>query len=352
MKIQFRKILHIFIAVLLLIISVSCTSTKTLTIEIPSKGKKELPMDIQSLTLVNRTVDNSYTDLHTDSLQRIFYKQNFKLDTIIKDVQAVDTTLKALGELLFESGRYDFVIPENRFLEFEKNSFLNTEMPAEQIRQLCETYSTDAVLSLDHFKTQVITNYEKDSFFDQLMNGFSSYSYAEMAVIYEALFRVYEPIQGKVLLREFMRDTIVWEDANKTTGALFRGFTPVKSALSEAGIATALDFSDIISTSWRESRRIYFYKGDADLKHGTQLVDDGEWESALALWKDIAEKSKSKSVRSKAEFNIAVGYELQGNLNEAINWALKSYNSMYRPVTYNYLEILKRRKNDLKKQQP
>ncbi len=256
-----------------------------------------------------------------------------------------------MGELLFESGRYDFVIPENRFLEFQRNSFLSSEMQAEQIKELCETYNTNAVLSLDHFKTQVITNYDKDSFFDQLINGFESYSYAEMAIIYEALFRVYEPVNGRVILREFMRDTIVWEDANKTTGALFRSFTPVKSALCEAGIATALDFSDVVSTSWRESRRVYFFKGDADLKHGALLVEDDEWESALALWKEIAEKSKSKSTRSKAEFNIAVGYELQGNLNEAINWALNSYNTMYRPVTYNYLEILKRRKNDLKKQQ-
>jgi len=352
MKIRLRKIVHFVIAGFVFIGLISCTSTKTLTIEIPQKGKKELPANIQSLTLVSRTVNNSYTDLDSDSLQRIFYKQNFKLDTIIKDIQAVDTTLRALGELLFESGRYDFVIPENRFLEFKKNSFLTTEMPVEQVSEICETYNTDAVLALDHFKTQVITTYDKDSFFDQLVNGFSSYSYAEMVIIYEALFRVYEPNEGKVLLREFMRDTIIWEDASRTTRELFRDFTPVKSALSEAGIATALDFSDVISTSWRENRRIYFFKGDPELKHGAQLVENGEWESALMLWKDIANKSKSKSVRSKAEFNIAVAYELQGNLNESINWAVKSYNSMYRPATYNYLEILKRRKNNLKKQQP
>jgi hypothetical protein len=350
MKIQFRKIAYISTTVLLLIISVSCISTKTITIEIPQQGKKELPVDIQSLTLVNRSVDDSYTDLDADSLQRIFYKQNFKLDTIVKDIQSVDTTLKALGELLFESGRYDFVIPENRFLEFQRNSFLSMEMPMEEVKDLCETYNTDAVLSLDHFKTRVITHYSKDSFFDQLINGFSSYSYAEMTIIYEALFRIYDPVQEKVLLREFMRDTILWEDAQRTTSTLFNGFTPVKSALSEAGIAVALDFSDMISTNWEESRRSFFYKGDSELKHGAQLVENDEWESAIAIWKDLAEKSKSKSTRSKAEFNIATGYELQGNLNEAITWALKSYHTMYRPLTYNYLEVLKRRKNELKKQ--
>ena len=80
------------------------------------------------------------------------------------------------------------------------------------------------------------------------------------------------------------------------------------------------------------------------------MIENNEWEPAMALWKDLAEKSNSKSTRSKAEFNIAIGYELQGNLNEAITWALKSYNTMYRTLTYNYLEVLKRRKNELKKQ--
>jgi len=351
MEVYLKKIIYFLVAGLILITSVSCTSTRTLTIEIPQQGKKELPSDIQSLTLISRTVDTSYTNLDSDSLQRIFFKQNFTLDTIIKDIQSVDTTIKALGELLFESGRYDFVIPENRFLDVHRNSFLSIELSPDRVKELCETYNTDAVLSLDHFKTQVITNYDKDSFFDQLVNGFTAYSYAEMAIIYEALFRVYDPVKERVILREFMRDTIIWEDADRTTTALFRKFTPVKSALSEAGIAVALDFSDIIGTTWRQSRRIYFYKGDSDLKNASLLIDDGNWEPAMALWKNLAEKSSSKSVRSKAEFNVAIAYELQGNLDEAINWALKSYETMYRPVTYNYLEILKRRRNDLKKQQ-
>ena len=36
---------------------------------------------------------------------------------------------------------------------------------------------------------------------------------------------------------------------------------------------------------------------------------------------------------------------MQGNLDEAIRWGLKSYETMFRPVTYRYLEILKARKS-------
>lgn len=349
MKFLFRKINIVLSIAVWIVISTSCVSTKSLVIEIPVQSKKELPESIQSLTLVNRTVDNTYTNLDSDSLQKIFYKQRFNLDTVINDIQAADTTIKALGELLYESGRYDFVIPENRFLDFEKNSFLTAEMPWQEVKDICETYNTDAVLSLDHFKTKVAASFEKVNYYDRIADGFEVASSAGMTIVYEALFRVYDPSQEKVLIREFVRDTIAWEDADFSTTVLFRRFTPVKEGLSEAGIAIALDFSEMISTTWRSERRNFFIKGDNNLKHAADLINNEDWSPAMALWKDTADKSRSKSTKSKAEFNIAVGYELQGDLNNAISWGLKSYDTMYRTVTYNYLEILKRRRNEIKK---
>jgi len=351
MNFIFRKI-HLSIgAALLLAFFTSCISSKSLLIEIPVQARKELPTSIQSLTLVNRTVDSSFTNLKTDSLQRLFYNQSFRYDTVIKDIQASDTTLKALGELLFESGRYDFVIPENRFLAFEKNAFLTKEMPWAEVKETCEVFNTDAVLSLDHFKTRVSTDFKKIIHHDSYSDQFEDVSTAEMKVIYEALFRVYDPQTEKVLVREFIRDTIMWEDAEYTTKALFRRFTPVKAALSEAGIAIALDFSEIISTSWRPEQRIFFIKGDDNLKQAALLIENQKWDAAMALWKQTAAESKSKSLKSKAEFNIAVGYEMTGELNQAISWGLKSYDTMYRMITYEYLEILEKRRKELKLEQ-
>ncbi len=346
----FSKIANLASVILLIFISFSCISTKQLHIEIPQKSKKELPGNIQSLLLVARMVDDTYTNLDADSLQRIFYNQKFNYDTIINDIHTVDTTLKALGELLFESGRYDFVIPEYRFLEFKRNSFITAEMPWDEVKTLCDIFETDAILSLDYFKTRVSTGYQKENFFDPGNNSFFAQSQAQMMISYEALFRVYDPIGEKIIFREFIRDTIIWEDSDSSAGVLFNRFTPVKNALSEAGIAIAIDLSGEISSIWREEKRSYFARGDANLKQAAQLVNAGQWGSAIALWKDTAEKTNSKSLKSKAEFNIALGYELNGDLDASIEWALKSYNTMYRTNTYNYLETLKRRKNVINNQ--
>ncbi|HSH20815.1 MAG TPA: DUF6340 family protein, partial [Draconibacterium sp.] len=308
------------------------------------------PERIQSLLLVARVVDESYTDLETDSLQRIFYKQSFNYDTIVKDIQMVDTTLKALGELLFESGRYDFVIPENRFLDFEETAFIAKEMSWEEIKILCETYKTDAVLSLDYLKTKVFTTYNKNSDFDIRNSSFINFVEAQMKISYDALFRVYDPFEEKILLRKIMRDTIYWEDADYTINELFNRFTPVKTALTETGIAIALDLSGDICPYWKNEKRTYFASGSSNMKLATPLINSGQWEPAIELWKDIAKKTNSKSLKSKAEFNIALGYEMLGDLDSSIEWALQSYETMYRTNTVNYLETLKRRKNNINNQ--
>lgn len=339
----------LILPILILFIS-SCTSIKIVPIELPKKGKNELPESIQSMVLVNRTLDEKYTDLSADSLQRIFYKKNFTTDTVIFDKTAVDTTLKALGELLFESGRYDFVIPEQRFLDFEKNAFFSNKMTWEEAKQLCETYSTDAVLSIDLFGTRVVTNFDKDSYFDTGQNTFISISEAQMAVIYQALFRIYDPYTEKVLVQETFADTLVWENMALSTRELFRDFTPVKQALTEAGIALAIDFSEKISTTWIPQNRGFYVKGDKQLAEAGTFIDAGEWQKAIKIWENLANNSSSESTKSKAEFNLAVAYEIQGDIDLAIDWGLKSYNTMYRTLTYQYLELLESRKKTLEKE--
>ncbi len=330
----------------------SCVTTQSLTIEIPEKASKELPATIQSLTLVNRTVDNNYQNLESDSLQKVFYQKNFDLDTTIYDLQAVDTTLKVLGELLFESGRYDYVIPVDRFLDFRRNSFLSYEMDWDEVKELCETYKTDAVLSMDYYKTTVNTDYNRETYYEPLSDNIITAAVAEMNINYEIMFRIYDPVQEKVLLRELVRDTLYWEDVDLSPSRLFADFTTVKQALSEAGIAAALDFSDMISTQWRRESRKYFSSGPSDLEHGANLAKNGEWEAAIAVWKELEERSESKSIKSKIQYNIALGYEILGDIDQAISWGVKSYETMFRQQTYYYLETLQKRKNEIKSQTP
>ncbi|PIF06422.1 MAG: hypothetical protein CSA36_01675 [Draconibacterium sp.] len=329
---------------------VSCATTQQLIIEIPQPAKQSIPERIQSMTLISRAVDDSYTNSEADSLQRTFYKHRFNYDTIINDFQAVDTTLKAMGNLLFETGRFDYVIPEKRFLKAKKNAFITREMPWNEVKNLCETFNTDALISIDHFKTRVETNYSKESGFNPLEVSFYSVAVAKMYVYYETLIRIYDPLEEKIIMRKLLQDTLFWEDYDSSVSELFNRFTPVKNALLEAGIAIALDFTDEIGPMWRQETRQFYAKGNASLRQAAPLARNGQWNTAVSIWKKILEEPGSKSVKARTEYNLALACELTGNIDEAIQWATKSYNTMFSVITYQYLETLKRRKNEIKNQ--
>ncbi len=347
MKIRMKHTVYSTLFFILVFLSFSCVPTRSLIVDIPQPAKKELPPEVQSLTLVSQVIDEKYTDLHSDSLQKIFYQSRFDLDTAIYDIQMADTTLKALGELLFESGRYDYVIPEARFLRASSDARPAPELNWKDAAAISETFETDAVLSLDYLKTHVITDLNSDTYYNPYENSYHSAVGAEMKISFEALFRIYYPKQKKVLLREFIRDTLYWGDNDATVRSLFNRFTPVKQALTETGIVIALDLSEKIAVRWQPERRRYFITGNRKLRQGDQMALDGNWESAIAVWKETAENAGSNSLKSKAQLNVALGYEILGDIDQAISWALKSYETMYRPLTYEYLKMLEQRKIEL-----
>ena len=343
----FKHIRSIAALLVSALFAVSCMPTRSIIVDVPQPAQKELPASVQSLTLVSQAVDETYSDLQTDSLQKLFYEQRFNLDTVIFDVQMADTTLKALGELLYESGRYDYVIPEARFLRASSNKRPAPELSWSDAAALAETFETDAVLSLDYLKAHVTTEYGNNTYYNPYDETFNSAVNAKMKIEYEAFFRIYFPEQKQVLLAEYIRDTLYWDDADTSVKRLFSRFTPVKQALTEAGIAIALDLSDKIAVRWKPERRKYFVSGNSQLRQGDLAAASGDWQKALSLWEEAARETASKSVKSKAQLNIALGYEILGNIDQAIDWALKSYETMYRPLTYEYLETLNRRKNEL-----
>ncbi len=333
----------------LLIIISSCTSVNYVRVQLAQPSKEELPKDIQSILLVNRAVDTLYQNYIEDSLQVSFYRQTFNVDTLLYDSLAADTTMRALGELLYESGRYDIVIPENRFLPHEKNKYFSTEMSWEEVSQLCSDFNTDVVLSLDHLGMRATTQYSRETLYDRLNDRYFKGYFARMAVRYSSLFRVYDPLKKEVVNRAFLSDTLVWEEFGMSNRELFGKMTSVKDALVETGISIALDYSGKLAPSWKTDTRMYYLSTNEKFVQAHHAVQSNDWEKALTLWKEVSENEGSKSLISKAQFNAAVTHEILGNFDKAYEWGTKSYKTQYKAVTYNYLLKLKQRREQLKR---
>lgn len=344
-----KFILYLFTVFMFGICAISCkTSFVSLKIENYKPAPEELPTDIQSLTLMNRSMNNQFSNFNEDSLQNYFYRNNYQLSKIILDSAACDTTLKALAALMFESGRYDVVIPvERNFKRSQPFYQIPDTLSEEQVNQICKEYNTDGLMVLDRFSTKVMADYSAAKEQQYGMDPTIS-RYATLDLNYYAFFRIYKAGQKGVVKTIEINDTIYWENSDYTVDRLFRGIPTVKQALISAGIKIALDVDDRISPDWIPADRGYFiFKTKND--KGQQYMKNDSVAEAEKYWSELAQ-SKNKGIRSKAEFNMALANELNGNLDSAIQWGVKSYYSLYRHQTEAYLKKLQARKQTLESQ--
>jgi hypothetical protein len=330
------------------IIIISCKSNfAIITIENSNPVKEELPSDIQSITLMNRSMNDQFQNYRKDSLQLYFYRKGYQLSENVLDSEASDTTIRSLAGLLFDSGRYDVVVPVERNMKRElSNELLPDTLNPEVVKKICTDYNTDALMVLERFTTKPMADYTPEKSLNTT-NGFNYYYYASLDLGYNAFFRIYKPGK-KTLIKEIeLKDTISWESADNSQVRMFGKIPSIKQALINAGIKIALDVDEKISPTWTSEKRGYFLFKNTDDK-GQQLMSENNYAEAGKYWAELAQ-STNKKIRSKAEYNLALISELDGNIDGAIDWGLKSFYSYYRYQTETYLKKLESRKKSIQK---
>lgn len=327
----------------------SCSQFQTIVIENKQPPKIQVPDEIQSLTLMNRGLTKEFHNFNEDSLQRYFYRKEFDVKTYVLDSLASDTCLQAIGELLYESGRFDIVIPTDRNIHRE-SEYYRIEQPLnwDYVDDICKTYNTDALLVMEKYVNRVNSSFQAEV--DQIYpDGKAKYSYfyATYDVMYDSFFRLYYPAKKEIVGQFFINDTIFWENGDVDQRTLFKNLGSIKKGLIDTGIRVALDLDEYISPSWIPDKRGVFTIDKKNSEEKT-LIANAEWQKLTAYWLPLTENKNSK-IRSKAEYNMALASELDGRIDDAIQWARKSYLSSFRNQTNVYLDKLKKRKAELLK---
>ena len=99
-----------------------------------------------------------------------------------------------------------------------------------------------------------------------------------------------------------------------------------------------------LSPSWTWVNRTYFKKGSREIRMANNLIRRGHWQLAEKQLESVLNHPKRKT-RGRAMYNMAIVYEGQGRLSNAIEMAEKSaFEAQIRPA-YTYINTLKNRQN-------
>jgi hypothetical protein len=88
--------------------------------------------------------------------------------------------------------------------------------------------------------------------------------------------------------------------------------------------------------------RDYFVKGTNNFKIAKRRAQLGKWDEAAELWERETTNHKMK-IAGRANYNMAIISEINGDLETAKSWAQKSYEDYNNKLGLRYVRILENR---------
>jgi len=328
-----KMILFVFISFSIF----SCSSLKNIAIEVAVPPEYPIGEDIQSLVLLNRSMTNGFTNIEIDSLEKILVRNKMLMDTVFQDSIAADTVIQVAAQELFESGRFDVVVPVERIIVRTDSEELARPLDINFINEICADFKVDGVLILESFVEQLKTKYGINN-----IAGSTEYN-STIDVTYFSEWRLYRPHNLKPVIRFQVGDSIFWGVSNYSFENVYKQMPRTKEALIGGGIASGIKMAGYICPKWVNQTRFYYLTGKSEIDAAVPFIKNNKWEEAAAIWGKYA-ANPSKTIKSKVEFNLAVAAEMNGDLDLAIEWGIKSYKTRYTKTVEVYIKALDNKK--------
>jgi len=291
--------------------------------------------DIQTLVLLNRGINTQFSNIQTDSLEKILINRRMSLEAVFRDSTAADTIIRVAAQAIFNSGRFDVVIPkEPNIIRYDYDDITNP-LDSSDISSICKEYNVDAVLILESFAEKLATKY----YFKPEYGSYGNVYSATTDIAYNAQWRFYRSGIHNSVYRFQVRDSIFWQNSSHSLPELYEQMPRTKEALIGGGIASGMKMAEFICPNWLNQTRHYFVTGKKEIDVAIAFLKENKWEDAADIWSKYA-LIKSKRIRSEVEFNLALAAEMAGNLELAIEWGLKSFKTNYSQAAEVYLRNL------------
>ncbi len=327
----------------LLFILTSCLSMGKISIQVSMPPLNAIPNEIQSVVLMNRSMTDSFSNLNQDSLENLFIQKKLVLDQLLLDSLAADTTLKALGNAMYESGRFDVMIPQLRNLTNGNLSHLTKSPPLRlpEVNQICNEFKADALICLENFYEHVSSSYQIG--YDRMTEYGSTKEYTIfIQIAYHSKWKLYQPGEKLKVAGFEVKDTIYWERTGTTLQETYEKLPTIKEALLSGAVENGQAFSGYISPGWQEQKRSYFITNNKEADKAIGFINDNNWKEAENIWMKFANEV-STALRSQVQYNLALSAEMNGDLKGAVQWAEKSFKSKYSKAAEDYIKLLNNR---------
>jgi hypothetical protein len=325
--------------VLILILITSC-KTNQLFLNVVEPAPVTLSPAIKKAGVINRSVPTDETRI-LDILDKALSLEGVNLD---KD--GAEQSIKGLSDELMNNRRFDEVKTLSD-IDFRtpKLGLFPVPLSWEIVNKVCRETGTDALFSLEMYDTDTRISYSNRKVdikgpLGVIIPGIEHQ--ADMETIVKTGWRIYDPA-NQVIADEFNHiESIVFTGKGINPLVAVAGLIGRKQAIQEVSNKGGHGYAMRLLPFELRVMRDYFVKGTYNFKIAKRRAQNGNWNEAADLWQKETSNPKRK-VAGRANYNMAIINEINGQLEDALTWAMKSYEDYNIKLAREYVRILKNR---------
>jgi tetratricopeptide (TPR) repeat protein len=321
-----NRIILVF-AVLLILLSGCGASRISFDVLVPAI--RTVPAEIKSVTIMNRSFPEN---IEANRLEGFLTGEGLDQDTL-----ATQYVLRGLDESLRGSARFKVIKASELYTGSGIGTLLPEALPWETVNYLCDKYNTDALVALEAYDSDfVITGAAVGSDLLDLQ--------ARGLVTVNCGFRMYYPTSRSILDEFMFMHRMDWGTGGFSIVAAADAIINRKRAIENASLEAGSLYGNRLTPDWIYISRDYFKrgKGNFDLAEGARMMQLNDWDKAIAALERALQSNKRK-VRGRAAHNLAVIYEILGDLFQAKEWTTVAWGQYRVRKSREYGYILTRR---------
>ncbi len=299
-----------------------------------------LPSEVKRIGIINRS-EPSQGNKVLDNLDKVLSAEGIHLDE-----KGAEAAISALASELLAIKDFEKVEIIEGIEELKKGlAVMPTSLSWETVEQLCEQYQVDVLFSLAFYDTNTKADYKLATM--KLPNSFGisvdvPAHEVTLATTVVNGWRIYDPHTKEVVDEHFYDKNMMFVGRGinpmKAVEAVVGRNETVKEYSRNVGIAYA---NRLLPKTVRISRD-YFVRGNDNFKIAKRRAQAGNWEGAAELWERELNNTNTK-IAGRAHYNMGISKEINGDLEQAILFASKSYTDYKINSALDYVNVLRYR---------
>jgi hypothetical protein len=327
---------------ILFVIALAATSScamQELYLNVMQPAPVTIAPEIKTIGIIDRSNPTDQTKT-LDMLDKLFTLEGAELDSI-----GTLEAIKGVTEELRNNDRFTEVkLLDNLKFKSSNVGTLPSPLTWDQVEGICSENGTDALFALEMYDTDTKIGYSTES--TQIKTPLGNIPgiehIASMQTLVKTGWRIYSPADKAILDEYVLGETVefVGRGINPVAAAsvLLRRKEAVKEASRKTGAVYALR---LIPYQFRATRD-YYVKGTENFKIARRRAQVRKWDEAAELWEKETTNPKKK-IAGRANYNMAIINEINGDLETAKSWAEKAYSDYKCKPALRYVRILENR---------